>query len=81
MSMDAIPLVRLVFGVLGAIALSHLCGVARQAYLTIGKGQPVRPTMPSESHFSEFNEDCSDQLATIVDRLERWFLSFQNLGI
>jgi hypothetical protein len=40
MSMDAIPLVGLVFGVLVAIALSHLCGLARQAYLTIGKGQP-----------------------------------------
>jgi hypothetical protein len=37
--------------------------------------------MPGEPHFSDFNEDCSDQLATIVDRLERWFLSFQNLGI
>jgi hypothetical protein len=33
--------------------------------------------MPGEPHFSDFNEDCSDQLATIVDRLERWFLSFQ----
>jgi len=30
--------------------------------------------MPGEMHFCDFNEDCSDQLATIVDRLERWFL-------
>jgi hypothetical protein len=30
--------------------------------------------IPPVGMFSDFNEDCSDQLATIVDRLKRWFL-------
>jgi hypothetical protein len=44
--------------------LSHLCGLARQACLTIGKEQPMRPTVPGEPHFCDFHKDCSDQLAT-----------------
>jgi hypothetical protein len=55
MSMEAIPLVRLVFGVNRRDwALSHLCGLGLHHH----RQRPMRPTMPGEPQFSDFHKDC-----------------------